>query len=65
MAQDAAGEYLTNSEGDPQQFSREWTAARWTFVIGLDGRIAHRDTSVSPKSDGKTIAEIICNLTAN
>jgi thioredoxin-dependent peroxiredoxin len=65
MAHDAAGKSVANLQGEAQQFSRDWTAARWTFVIGKDGRVLHRDTRVSPVSDSKTIAEVVCNLTAN
>jgi peroxiredoxin Q/BCP len=65
MAHDALGKTVTDANGDALQLSRDWTAARWTFVIGKDGQVLHRDTRVSPVSDTKTMAEIICKLTAN
>lgn len=65
MVHDTSGKSVLNSVGDPLHFSRDWTAARWTFVVGKDGRVLHRDTRVSPVSDSKTIAEFICKLTAN
>jgi peroxiredoxin Q/BCP len=64
MAHDESGKTLTSETGDVQQFSRDWTAARCTFVIGKDGRVLHRESRVSPISDAKTIAELVCKLTA-
>ncbi len=64
MPHDDSGKALTTPLGDVQQFSRDWTAARWTFVIGKDGRVLHRETRVSPISDSKTIAKFVCELTA-
>ena len=34
---------------------REVTTARWTFVIGLDGKIAYKNTKVDPVTDSKQI----------
>jgi thioredoxin-dependent peroxiredoxin len=34
---------------------REVTTARWTFVIGLDGKIAYKITKVDPVADSKQI----------
>jgi peroxiredoxin Q/BCP len=65
MAHDAAGKSVTTPSGDVQQFDRDWTAARWTFVIGKDGRVLRRDTKVSPIGDSKAIAEFVCNLSGN
>ncbi len=62
MVHDAAGQAVTDAQGDIQQFSRDWTAARWTFVIGTDGRVLHRDTTVSPVSDSKKMLEFARNL---
>lgn len=33
------------------EFEREITAARWTFIIGLDGKIAYKNTKVIPVND--------------
>jgi peroxiredoxin Q/BCP len=43
--------------GEDQPF-----AARWTFFIGLDGRIMHIDKQVSPASHGKMIAAKLAEL---
>jgi peroxiredoxin Q/BCP len=34
---------------------RNVTTARWTFVIGLDGKIAYKNTKVDPVADSKQI----------
>jgi thioredoxin-dependent peroxiredoxin len=64
MAHDTFGKSLTDANGEALHFTRDWTAARWTFVIGKDGRVLHRDTRVSPIGDSKRVAEVICKLTA-
>ena len=37
-------------------------ASRWTFYIGLDGRILHIDKQVSPATHGKHIAGKLAEL---
>ena len=37
-------------------------AARWTFFIGLDGRIMHIDKRVNPATQGKMIAAKLSEL---
>jgi peroxiredoxin Q/BCP len=46
-------------DGKPFEFKRNVTAARWTFVIGKDGKIAYMNTKVNPADDAKKIAEFI------
>lgn len=65
MPHDAEGKAATNPHGEVLNFSRIWTASRWTFVIGKNGRVLRRDTSVSPIGDSRAIADFVCNLTAN
>ncbi len=36
--------------------------ARWTFYIGLDGRILHIDKRVNPATHGKVIAAKLAEL---
>ena len=36
--------------------------ARWTFYIGLDGRIMHIDRQVNPATHGKVIAAKLSEL---
>ena len=37
-------------------------ASRWTFFIGLDGRILHIDTQVSPATHGKVVVAKLAEL---
>ena len=37
------------------EFKREVTSARWTFIIGLDGKIAYKNTKVNPVEDSKQV----------
>jgi len=48
-----------DAEGKPIQFQREGTAARWTFVVDKDGKIAYVNTKVTPADDAKKITEFI------
>jgi peroxiredoxin Q/BCP len=57
-ARDAANKLL-EIDGKPYEFERKGTAARWTFVIGKDGKIAYKNTRVTPADDAKKITEFI------
>ncbi|MGH7173213.1 MAG: peroxiredoxin [Gemmataceae bacterium] len=48
-----------DSEGKPIEIIRDVTTARWTFVIGKDGKIAYKNTKVIPARDAKAISEFI------
>ena len=37
-------------------------ASRWTFYIGIDGRIRYIDKEVSPETQGKAIADKLAEL---
>jgi thioredoxin-dependent peroxiredoxin len=41
---------------------REATTARWTFIIGLDGKIIYKNTKVNPVEDSKQVAAILEKL---
>jgi peroxiredoxin Q/BCP len=45
------------------EFKRESTAARWTFVIGLDGKVVYKNTKVNPVDDSKQVSAILEKLT--
>lgn len=45
------------------EFKREVTEARWTFVIGLDGKIVYKNTKVIPADDSKKISEFLEKMT--
>ena len=44
------------------EFKREVTAARWTFLIGLDGKVLYKNTKVNPAQDSKQISAILEKL---
>jgi peroxiredoxin Q/BCP len=44
------------------EFKREVTAARWTFLIGQDGKILYKNTKVNPVEDSKQISAILEKL---
>lgn len=48
-----------DADGQPIEFERAATLARWTFVVGKDGMIAYKNTKVTPADDAKKIAEFI------
>src|SRR5262249_29201292 len=47
------------ANGQPTEFKRAGTAARWTFIVGKDGKIAYKNTKVNPIDDAKKITEFI------
>jgi peroxiredoxin Q/BCP len=46
-------------DGNPVVLKHNVTAKRWTFVIGKDGKIIHKDENVKPDKDSKTILALI------
>jgi peroxiredoxin Q/BCP len=51
-----------DADKKPLTIKREVTTARWTFVIGLDGKIAYKNTKVDPVADSKQIEAFIKGL---
>jgi peroxiredoxin Q/BCP len=57
------GEVRTKSaSGETVVHKRAVTAARWTFLIGKDGKILYKNTRVNPVEDSKQIAAFIEKL---
>ena len=48
-----------DADGIPIEFVRAGTAARWTFIVAKDGKIAYKNTKVTPAEDAKKITEFI------
>src|SRR5262245_42642857 len=48
-----------DADGNPIEIKRNATAARWTFVIGKDGKVAYKNARVNPAEDAKRITEFI------
>jgi peroxiredoxin Q/BCP len=51
-----------DADGLPVTLKRAVTAARWTFVIGKDGRVVYRNTKVDPAKDSKDVADLVEQL---
>ena len=52
-------------DGVEQTLSRGITASRWTFIIGKDGRVVHKDTAVEAAEDCRNVLKIVRRLTAD
>jgi peroxiredoxin Q/BCP len=61
----AGGEITRIVGGRQKKLKRGVTAHRWTFVIGLDGRIVSRNTDVRAESDGESVLNVVRQLTAS
>lgn len=57
------GGHVTRTvDGEEMELTRDVTAARWTFIIDRDGRIAYKDTQVDPAGDGSAVIEALERL---
>ena len=48
--------------GQEVTLTRDVTTARWTFIIGRDGRIVFKETEVDPQGDSKAVLAAIERL---
>ena len=48
-----------DADGKVVEIERAGTAARWTFIIGRDGKVAYKNTKVNPAADAKAITEFV------
>jgi peroxiredoxin Q/BCP len=51
-----------DADGQPVTVKRGVTAARWTFVIGKDGKVVFKNTQQDPAKASKEIADLIDEL---
>lgn len=51
-------------DGRNEELTRGVTARRWTFIIGKDGTIVHKNTQVNPAEDSRSVIEVIEKLGA-
>jgi len=59
---DAMNKPILDGDGKQLVLKREVTAARWTFIIGKDGKIIYKNTKVNPVVDTKQVTEFIDGL---
>jgi thioredoxin-dependent peroxiredoxin len=50
---------LPDKDKTKLNFKREVTTARWTFIIGLDGKIVYKNTKVDPVKDSLQVEEFL------
>ena len=62
MLKDTRGKEIVDSDGQAVSIERCVTAARWTMIIGKDGRILNRQTDVSPANDSQEVLKFIHKL---
>ena len=58
----AGGEVKIEFEGVDLSVERGITASRWTFVIGGDGSIVHKDEKVDSADDAERVLELVGKL---
>ena len=62
MLKDSRGKEIVDDDGQAVAIQRCVTAARWTMIIGKDGRILNRQTDVSPVNDSQEVLKFIHKL---
>jgi thioredoxin-dependent peroxiredoxin len=61
----SGGSITRNIDGVDVTFTREVSMARWTYVIGRDGRITYKETDVDPAGDPEDVINHIRRLAAD
>lgn len=62
VATKAGGKAKVKAGGQDAEFTRGVTAARWTFIVGKDGKIAYKNTKVNAAEDSKAVLEALSKL---
>jgi thioredoxin-dependent peroxiredoxin len=60
----AGGTFNTEVDGEKVSLVTGVRAARWTYVIGPDGKIVYKDTQVNAAEDSKKVREVVEKLKA-
>jgi len=53
------GTFTSSVNGKEATLKRPYTFGRWTFVIGKDGKVLHKDTRVNASADSGNIVEFL------
>lgn len=56
------GQIARPMDGKQIQFTRDLTAARWTFIIDRSGKVVYKDTAVNPSGDGEDVVAVVRRL---
>lgn len=65
VVKDAHGTEVRGDDGQIIAAPRAFTFERWTFIVGKDGRVLYRETTISPVKDSQEVLEFLCNLENN
>lgn len=64
MLKDSLGKEIVDGDGQAVAIPRRVTAARWTMIIGKDGRILNLQTDVSPANDSQEVLKFVHKMAA-
>ncbi len=56
------GTFKTTIDGKEVVLKRPYTLARWTFILGKDGKVLYRDTQVDAPNDSRKALEFLRSL---
>jgi peroxiredoxin Q/BCP len=56
------GTFRTTVDGKEVVLKRPYTLARWTFILGKDGKVLYRDTRVDATNDSRKAIEFLRGL---
>ena len=56
------GSFQTTLDGKEVVLRRPHTFARWTFILGKDGKVLYKDTRVDPSNDSRKAIEFLRGL---
>ncbi len=56
------GTFKTTLDGREVALQRPYTFARWTFILGKDGKVLYRDTQVDAPNDSRKALEFLRSL---
>jgi peroxiredoxin Q/BCP len=56
---DALGKPILSAGGEPMVLKRGVSAARWTFILGKDGKIIYKNMKVNPILDSQQVGAFI------
>lgn len=51
-----------DKDGNPVELKRGVTAARWTFIIDKNGKVAYKNTKVNAAQDSATVLDAVEKL---
>jgi peroxiredoxin Q/BCP len=56
------GSFKTTVDGKEVVLKRPYTLARWTFILGKDGKVLYKDTHVDAPNDSRKATEFLRSL---